>query len=92
MQSPQSCLVLNLDFDPESQLFDARHRGQILLSDAGLAVMISALCVFGHYAGVANVVKFYAIPYLLVNHWLVMVSLRPSPECAAFVDDTDLST
>lgn len=62
------------DYDPASLLFDARHRNDVLLSDAGLAVVLGALAVVGHFHGLAAVVKWYGIPYLYVNHWLVMIT------------------
>ncbi|GJN88152.1 hypothetical protein Rhopal_001109-T1 [Rhodotorula paludigena] len=62
-------------FDPKSLIFDARHRGQVLLSDAFLVGMFGLLAVFGHYwGGLSAVVKYYVIPYLFVNHWLVMIT------------------
>ncbi|KAK4698789.1 hypothetical protein P7C70_g7480, partial [Phenoliferia sp. Uapishka_3] len=61
-------------FQPSSLLFDARHRQQILLSDAGLLVVIAALTVFSQKFGFGAMVKYYGIPYLAVNHWLVMIT------------------
>lgn len=62
-------------FDPNSTIFDKRHRNQVLISDAFLLGMFSLLTVFGHYhGGLAGVVKYYVIPYLGVNHWLVMIT------------------
>ncbi|GAA6041766.1 hypothetical protein JCM8097_008321 [Rhodosporidiobolus ruineniae] len=62
-------------FDPKSLIFDARHRHQVLLSDAFLVGMLTLLTVFGHYmGGFAAVVKYYGIPYLYTNHWLVMIT------------------
>lgn len=62
-----------VDYDPSSLLFDARHRKQVLASDAGLLAVLAGLSVLGYYQGLATVIKFYGIPYLYVNHWLVMV-------------------
>ncbi|SCZ91642.1 BZ3500_MvSof-1268-A1-R1_Chr5-1g07576 [Microbotryum saponariae] len=62
-------------FDPNSLIFDARHRQQVLISDAGLIAMLSALTWFGFkMGGFSAVVKYYGIPYLFVNHWLVMIT------------------
>lgn len=68
------------DYDPSSLLFDARHRKQVLLSDAGLLVVLGALSTFGYYNGLSALVKYYGISYLYVNHWLVMVRLS----CSSF--------
>lgn len=56
-------------------MFDKRHRQQVLLSDAALLVVASLLYAVKLQIGGAALVKYYFIPYLCVNHWLVMVSL-----------------
>ncbi|ORY81298.1 delta-12-fatty acid desaturase [Leucosporidium creatinivorum] len=62
-------------FDPNSLIFDARHRQQILISDAALLTMGALLTAFGHYAGGLSAVgKYYFVPYLMVNHWLVFIT------------------
>lgn len=62
-------------FQPSSLVFDKRHRNQVLLSDAFLVGMISLITLFGYFhGGLAGVVKYYFIPYLGVNHWLVMIT------------------
>ncbi|SCV72313.1 BQ2448_3850 [Microbotryum intermedium] len=62
-------------FDPNSLIFDARHRQQVLISDAGLITMLAALTWFGvKMGGFSAVVKYYGISYLFVNHWLVMIT------------------
>ncbi|BGP18767.1 hypothetical protein JCM10213_004274 [Rhodosporidiobolus nylandii] len=62
-------------FEPKSLIFDARHRHQVLISDAFLLGMLTLLTVFGNYmGGFAAVVKYYGIPYLYTNHWLVMIT------------------
>lgn len=62
-------------FQPSSLVFDKRHRNQVLLSDAFLVGMVSLITLFGYFhGGLAGVVKYYFIPYLGVNHWLVMIT------------------
>ncbi|GAA5967944.1 hypothetical protein JCM8115_006576 [Rhodotorula mucilaginosa] len=62
-------------FQPSSLVFDKRHRTQVLLSDAFLVGMVSLITLFGYFhGGLAGVVKYYFIPYLGVNHWLVMIT------------------
>jgi omega-6 fatty acid desaturase (delta-12 desaturase) len=63
-------------FDPNSIIFDKRHRKQILASDAGIAILATVLGVWGHYRGFAEVASYYLVPYLYVNHWLVSI-VRP---------------
>jgi omega-6 fatty acid desaturase (delta-12 desaturase) len=62
-------------FDPNSLIFDKRHRQQVLISDAFLLGMCGLLTIFGHYmGGFSAVVKYWGIPYLYTNHWLVMIT------------------
>ncbi|KDN37123.1 hypothetical protein K437DRAFT_296667 [Tilletiaria anomala UBC 951] len=64
-------------FQPESVIFDARHRMQIIASDIGLAITLSALCVWGTHLspnGFVDVARYYLVPYLWCNHWLVMIT------------------
>ena len=67
-------------FSPSSIIFDARHFGQILLSDLGIGLMLGGLYYWAQLRGFAEVVKFYLIPYLWVNNWLV---------CITFLQHTD---
>lgn len=75
-QSNQTKLSLvSADFDPKSLIFDARHRMDVLVSDAFLIGMFTLLTLFGQkMGGFGEVVKYYGIPYLAVNHWLVMIT------------------
>ncbi|GAA5868528.1 hypothetical protein JCM8547_003175 [Rhodosporidiobolus lusitaniae] len=62
-------------FQPSSIIFDARHRQQILLSDSALLVVFAGLYAFTKYMGSwTEFVKYYFIPYLFTNHWLVMIT------------------
>lgn len=62
-------------FFPSSPVFEPRHFNQIIISDVALAVMGFALYKFGQFmGGPGEVVKYYGIPYLAVNHWLVMIT------------------
>ncbi|KAK0198431.1 fatty acid desaturase-domain-containing protein [Armillaria mellea] len=55
-------------FDPDSPLFKPEQRNAIIISDIGLVVMVLLLS----YAGPSFFFKYYLIPYLLTNHWIVM--------------------
>ncbi|TIC27150.1 delta-12 fatty acid desaturase [Wallemia mellicola] len=69
-------------FNPSAIIFDARHFGQIVLSDLGVGLMLGALYYWGKQRGFAEVVNYYVIPYLWVNNWLV---------CITFLQHTDPS-
>ncbi|KAJ7598612.1 fatty acid desaturase-domain-containing protein [Mycena floridula] len=55
-------------FNPDSPLFKKEQRNSIILSNIGLVVMISVLI----YIGPRLVLRYYLVPYLLTNHWIVM--------------------
>ncbi|KAG5926125.1 Oleate hydroxylase fah12 [Claviceps sorghi] len=61
-------------FDPRSPIFDSKQAKFIVLSDVGLALVISALVYLGNRFGWTNMAVWYFIPYLWVNHWLVAIT------------------
>jgi len=63
-------------FSPNSVIFDKRHRGQIIMSDVGIGLMLGVLGLWAHMApgGWKDVFKYYFVPYLWTNHWLVMIT------------------
>lgn len=65
-----------VDFNPSSIIFDARHRSQIIISDIGIALTLSALFAWGSTSsgGFAEVFRYYGAPYLWCNNWLVMIT------------------
>ncbi|KAI9774869.1 MAG: Oleate hydroxylase fah12 [Geoglossum simile] len=61
-------------FDPRSPLYEAKDAKLILLSDLGLAITIGTLYLLGNKFGWSNLLVWYFIPYLWVNHWLVAIT------------------
>ncbi|EPQ31588.1 uncharacterized protein PFL1_00921 [Pseudozyma flocculosa PF-1] len=63
-------------FNPEAIIFDKRHRSQILISDLGIACTLAAMAFGASVAprGFTDVFRYYLIPYLWCNHWLVMIT------------------
>lgn len=63
-------------FNPNSIIFDARHRSQIIISDIGIALTLSALFAWGKLSpgGFGEVFRYYVAPYFWCNHWLVMIT------------------
>lgn len=61
-------------FWPFSPLFKSEQRVEIALSDLGL--MFTSLCLYLAYQrfGLAAVVLYYGLPYLIVNNNLVMIT------------------
>lgn len=63
-------------FSPNSIIFDKRHRNQVLVSDLGLVLMFVGLCIWAQEAthGWFDVLRYYIVPYMWTNHWLVMIT------------------
>lgn len=55
-------------FNPNSPLFKSEQRNSIVLSNIGLSIMGCIL----FYMGREFFFWYYLIPYVLVNHWIVM--------------------
>lgn len=62
-------------FDPWSPIFSKRERVEILVSDIALASVTYGLYVAGSTWGWVWLLKTYGVPYLIVNFWLVMITL-----------------
>ena len=63
-------------FNPSSPLYEAKDAKLIVLSDLGLAITGSVLYYIGSTYGWLNLLVWYGIPYLWVNHWLGKISLE----------------
>lgn len=57
-------------FNPSSPLYEKRDERLILLSDLGLLLTGTALFFVGKTYGLSNLLVWYILPYLWVNHWL----------------------
>lgn len=57
-------------FNPASPLYESKDANLILLSDLGLLVTGSILFLLGQKYGWMNMLVWYFVPYLWVNHWL----------------------
>jgi len=62
-------------FDPSSPIFNKRERAWIVVSDVALGVVGYGLYQLAQAFGTDWLVKTYVVPYLLVNMWLVMITL-----------------
>lgn len=61
-------------FNPSSPLYEHKDAKLILLSDLGLAITGTILYLIGSKFGWTNLLVWYGIPYLWVNHWLVAIT------------------
>ena len=57
-------------FNPSSPLYEKKDEHLILLSDLGLLIAGSILFMVGRTYGWTNLLVWYTLPYLWVNHWL----------------------
>eukprot|EP00898_Chlorokybus_atmophyticus_P003382 jgi/Chlat1/4044/Chrsp26S04097 len=62
-------------FDPYSPIFNRSERLQVLISDIALAVVCGVLYLASRSFGTLTVVQVYGVPYLIVNFWLVLITL-----------------
>ncbi|KAK0522444.1 hypothetical protein OC834_006276 [Tilletia horrida] len=63
-------------FNPDAIIFDARHRNQVIVSDIGIGLVLSGLAAWGLLSpgGFGEVFRYYIVPYLWCNNWLVMIT------------------
>jgi len=61
-------------FNPKSPLYEKRDEHLILLSDLGLLITGSILFLVGRMYGWTDLLVWYFLPYLWVNHWLVAIT------------------
>jgi len=61
-------------FKPDAVMFAPHHYGQIVWSDIGILLWLVALGTWIYYKGFAEVGRLYLVPYLWVNHWLVLIT------------------
>lgn len=59
-------------FDPNSPLFKPNQRNSIIMSDIGITAMGAVLSYVARHVGWMAIAKYYFIPYMLTNHWIVM--------------------
>ncbi|KAJ6603262.1 fatty acid desaturase-domain-containing protein [Mycena vulgaris] len=61
-------------FSPNSVLFTKAQRRVVIISNLGLLAMGFAVRKAVTIYGAANVFKYYAIPWLAVTHWFIMIT------------------
>ena len=62
-------------FDPWSPIFSKRERVEVAVSDVALIAVLGGLYGAGNAWGWGWLMKTYGVPYLIVNFWLVMITL-----------------
>ncbi|RDB27577.1 Delta(12) fatty acid desaturase [Hypsizygus marmoreus] len=61
-------------FLPSSIIFAPHQRGQIVWSDFGIFLWLAAIVASCQYWSFAVVFRVYLLPYIWVNHWLVLIT------------------
>jgi len=61
-------------FEPNSPLFEEKHRPLIVVSDIVLLLAIGLFAWISHVYGFVFWAKYYFVPYLWVNFWLVTIT------------------
>ncbi|KAI9091115.1 fatty acid desaturase-domain-containing protein [Phlyctochytrium arcticum] len=61
-------------YRPDAPIFEPKQWFSVVLSDMGIVVMLAILGAAAHTFGPLAVVKYYLIPYLNVNAWLVLIT------------------
>ncbi len=61
-------------FKPASPIFEKKQWWLIVQSDLGILATLSLLGYCSYEFGVGQVMKYYGVPYLFVNMWLVMIT------------------
>lgn len=61
-------------FNPNCGIFEPSQYWDVVSSVIGIGAMISLLAYCGQVFGSLTVIKYYVIPYLGVNFWLVLIT------------------
>ncbi|KAG0003910.1 Fatty acid oxidation complex subunit alpha [Entomortierella chlamydospora] len=61
-------------FHTWSPIFEPRNFGDIILSDLGVLIALAGLGYATVQTSFLSVFKFYVVPYLFVNFWLVLIT------------------
>ncbi|KAL6862482.1 Oleate hydroxylase fah12 [Amphichorda felina] len=61
-------------FDPRSPIYDNKHAKLIVLSDIGLLLNLGLQVYLGNTFGWTNMLVWFWVPWLWVNHWLVAIT------------------
>jgi len=59
---------------PSSPLFMETDRNSIIISNISVGTMLALLYRFSSLYGFAALTKLYIIPYMITNHWIVLIT------------------
>ncbi|KAF9267464.1 delta 12-fatty acid desaturase [Marasmius fiardii PR-910] len=61
-------------FNPGAVMFTPKQYAQIIVSDIGIFFWLAGVMTWIYYKGFVEVFVLYGVPYLWVNHWLVLIT------------------
>lgn len=61
-------------FNPKAVIFAPHQYGAVILSDIGVLLWLGAVAAAISTYGFVTVFRLYLVPYLWVNHWLVLIT------------------
>jgi len=61
-------------FNPNASIFAPHQFDQIILSDIGILIWLFTIVAWTYQSGFSQVLRVYLVPYLWVNHWLVLIT------------------
>jgi omega-6 fatty acid desaturase (delta-12 desaturase) len=62
-------------YEPSSPLFKPKDRADVVVSNVALAVVFAALAAWAYATSLATVLCYYWMPYMVVNFYLVTITL-----------------
>jgi len=61
-------------FEPSAPMFKPSQRLDVLISDLGLIITLVVISYFSMQYSFLSMAKYYGVPYLWVNFWLVLIT------------------
>lgn len=62
-------------YNPDAPIFSKRERAEVAASDAGVVTALALLYTLGASIGFPRLAALYGVPLLIVNGWLVLITL-----------------
>ena len=67
-------ISISVDFNPSSPMYAPHHYDQVMISILGVLLWLSGVTISIYKWGFFEVFRTYLVPYLWVNHWLVLIT------------------
>jgi len=61
-------------FEPSAPMFKPSQKFDVLISDVGMIITLGVISWFSINYSFLSMVKYYGVPYLWVNFWLVLIT------------------